>query len=179
MSHQPIQHLIIKRSETLEKESKQKRKNVNSITSWLPGASYLISLCLPGCTFLRRKGCLNKCFVGHLSQHQAWVQTRWQICHGATFQLMYVRLCNITLGLIHQMICVLQQQKKKIKMFAFHCHLSRTKSEKLVSNLTSKWAVTWVFNCSLSLSLCWDLLLLCWISTGWLDCMNLAWTVFI
>lgn len=74
VSHQPIQHLIIKqRVKHWKKKTNRKENNVNSIPSWLPGASYLISFCLPGCKFLRGKGCLNKCFVECLSQCQACV----------------------------------------------------------------------------------------------------------
>lgn len=74
------------------------------------------------------------------------------MCHRATFQLLYVSLCNTTSGLIY-VICILQYLKKKKKEFGFHCHFSRTKPQKLVPNLTSSWTATtldawvkWVFN---------------------------------
>ena len=135
------------------KRKQTEKKNVNSITSWLPGASYLISLCLPGCKFLRSKGCLNKCFVTSLSEHHTGALAQWQICHGATFQRLYVSLCNATLRLICVTWFVFCKSKTKIKKFAFDCHPSGTNPLKLVPNLTSNWSATqggtwvkWVFN---------------------------------
>lgn len=108
VSHQPVQHLIIKQGlKHWEKKANRKEKNVNSITSWLPGESYLISLCLPGCKFLRGKGCLNKCFVECLSQHHACVLAQWQMCHRATCQLLYVMKYYFGINVCH-MICVLR-----------------------------------------------------------------------